>query len=239
MTGEARRRSVGRPAVPVLSREIIADCALELAVEEGAGKLTMTSLARRLGVANSALYNHVDGKTDLVLLLQDAVMSQVETSKIEELTSAGPVCTTELRAALDQWGRSYRSIIAQYSSLIPLIATMPVSGAPATREVYEKVARGLVHAGTPKQQVVPVIVAFESFIFGSAIDVHAPAEIFQSGSNEDDAPVFRQVVNAFTANYAGRSGSASNDASGLNPYADAPFEWGLAALVDRVVHMIQ
>jgi len=126
---------------------------------------------------------------------------------------------------------SYRQVFADYPTLVPLIATMPVSGAPQTRRMYDVVAAGLGAAGVPVAQIVPVIVAFESFLFGSAMDVHAPASIFGSRPDESDAPAFRSAVEAFTA-------TADAATTGANPYADPPFAWGLKALVERAQSLI-
>ncbi|WP_038550849.1 TetR/AcrR family transcriptional regulator [Corynebacterium glyciniphilum] len=225
-TGRARR--AGRPSAPVLDRGRIADAALAIVTDEGQSRLTMKRLADRLGVSVSALYNHIANKADLLLLVEDAVMSRVDASALGELVDAQSPATT-LPDALRSWGRSYRDVFAAYPELVPLIATMPVSGAPATRRMYETVAAGLVAAGVPRAQVVTVIVSFESFLYGSAMDANAPTEIFSSAPEESDAPTFQAAVGAFTARVTDAPSCA------VNPYADDPFEWGLQALVDRTV----
>ena len=78
----ARRRR-GRPLSPALSREAIADAALAVARTEGYEGLTMAAVGRRLGVAPSALYNHISGKHELLVLLQDAVMGEVSLVELE------------------------------------------------------------------------------------------------------------------------------------------------------------
>jgi hypothetical protein len=92
-----------------------------------------------------------------------------------------------------------------------------------------------------------VIVAFESFLYGSAMDVHAPAGIFGSRPGEQDAPSFRSVVESFTAQVDAGEDAASTPASSTpassssaspNPYADQPFEWGLDALVARTLTLL-
>jgi AcrR family transcriptional regulator len=211
----------------VLDRGRIADAALALVTEEGQARLTMKRLADRLGVAVSALYNHIANKADLLLLVEDAVMSRVDASALGDLVQAADP-RAGLPGALRSWGRSYRDVFAAYPELVPLIATMPVSGAPATRRMYETVSAGLVAAGVSRSQVVAVIVAFESFLYGSAMDANAPTEIFSSAPEESDAPTFQSVVQAFTARVSDAPSGAAN------PYADDPFEWGLEALVDRV-----
>ncbi len=226
---------------PVLSRERIAQAALELVTLDGADTLTMAALARHLGVAASALYNHIGGKAELTALLQDAVMGRVDVSSLEAFLDG----SGSLAAALADWGRSYREAFAAHPTLIPLIATLPISGAPTTRGMYDVVAAALCHAGVPDARVVPVIIAFESFLFGSAMDVHAPASIFTSRPGESDAPSFQRTVDSFTAALAAGdqgAGAAGQDtvpgAAQRNPYADAPFELGLDALIHATLRLV-
>ncbi|WP_312810311.1 TetR/AcrR family transcriptional regulator [Corynebacterium variabile] len=242
MTGPQPGRRAGRPAKPLLNRELIADAALDLVTADGTDGLTMKSLAGRLGVSVSSLYNHIAGKADLLTSVQDAVMSRVDASAFDSVAD-GP----GLAEALRTWSHSYRQVFADYPSLVPLIATMPVSGAPATRRMYDAVSAGLLAAGVPSAQVVPVIVAFESFLYGSAMDVHAPAGIFGSRPGEQDAPAFRAVVESFTAQVdagedaapsSASSTPASSSSASPNPYADQPFEWGLDALVARTLTLL-
>lgn len=238
-------RRAGRPAQPLLSREIIADAALGLVTAAGVDGLTMKSLAGELGVSVSSLYNHIANKADLLVSVQDAVMSRVDAGAFSALTpgvvsSVGRQGVADLlAAALRSWSRSYRRAFADYPSMVPLIATMPVTGAPATRRMYDMVAAGLLAAGVPSEQVVPVIVAFESFLFGSAMDVHAPASIFGSRPGEEDAPAFRSAVDAFTARVDAATGGSATGGPGVpNPYADPPFGWGLDALVAGVLVLL-
>src|SRR5699024_9634722 len=117
------KRSEGRPSEPVLDREMMATQALELVIDRGLDSLTRTQLSKKLGVAASALYNHVDNKADLVLLIQDALVSQVSLKGMLGLID-GEVTLTD---ALEDWARSYRAVFANYPSLIPMIAITPVS----------------------------------------------------------------------------------------------------------------
>lgn len=238
---DVRRRQAGRPVTPVLNRERIAAAALELVTHDGTGKLTMVALSRRLGVAASALYNHIGSKAELTALLQDAVMGLVDVSALEDLLEGRGT----LEAALAEWARSYREVFASYPTLIPLIATLPISGAPTTRRMYDAVAAALRHSGVPTPQVVSVIIAFESFLFGSAMDVHAPASIFTSQPGEADAPAFQLAVDSFTSTMAAPAEEVRTDQEGpartpteRNPYADAPFELGLRALIEATRQLI-
>lgn len=226
-------RRKGRPANPLVTRERIAQAALELTAEHGYDRLTMAAVARRLGVATSALYNHVDGKTALMTVLQDAVMGLVDVAPLHAAVRGELSVAQALRA----WARSYREVFAQHTPLIPVIATLPVAGAPATQAMYDAVAAALCTAGVPEEQIMPRVIACESFIYGSAFDVNAPAHLFETVPGDAELPAFDAASESFRATVAtgraagerpARSGSSPG---GANPYADAPFEQGLDLLL--------
>ncbi|MGW6173798.1 TetR/AcrR family transcriptional regulator [Arthrobacter sp. NPDC055138] len=202
-------RPAGRPTEKLLSKELMTTAALGLIEARGYEALTMSGLARSLGVAPSALYNHVASKHDVLLLLQDHLMARVDVAAFSELPWPD---------AVRRWAWSYRDVFTHHAPLIPVIAVLPVTGAPHTLAMYEAVAAGFLQAGWPEPQVVPAIVALESFIFGSAFDVTAPADIFESGGLAAANPVFTSAVRAQDT---GTAGSA----------ADAAFQLGLEALI--------
>lgn len=206
---ETRRRSAGRPVKRVLSQERIVTAALAVISSGGYGALTMSALARRLGVAPSALYNHVESKQEVLRWLQDYAMSSVDVSGFASLP---------WDEALREWARSYRDVFARHTPLIPVIAVLQVSGAPRTLAMYETVAAGLERAGWPANRIVPAIVALESFIYGSAYDAGAPADIFDTGTLAADSPHFTAAVQQQPGRAEGRA-------------ADTAFEAGLDALV--------
>lgn len=202
-------RPAGRPVQKLLSKELMTTAALGLIESRGYEGLTMSALARTLGVAPSALYNHVASKHDVLLLLQDHVMAGVDVSVFSDL---------EWADAVRRWAWSYRDAFTHHAPLIPVIAVLPVTGAPHTLAMYEAVTAGFLKAGWPEPQVVPAIVALESFIFGSAFDVTAPADIFESGELAAANPAFTSAVR-------------SQDAGSAGSAADAAFRLGLEALI--------
>ena len=204
----APRRRAGRPRSVVLDRELIARAALKLVVAGGYSTLTMSSVAKSLGVSPSALYNHVESKQELMQWIQEIVMDGVDSTVFE---------TLPLDEALEKWAVTYRGIFAEHAPLIPLIAVLPVSGSPRTQEMYEKVAAGFTRAGWKQAEIVPAIVALESFIFGSALDATAPLDIFDPGANAGKMPSFESALEA-------------QRATGRNS-ADAAFMTGLRAII--------
>ncbi|WP_432524170.1 TetR/AcrR family transcriptional regulator [Kineococcus sp. SYSU DK006] len=202
----AQRRPRGRPSQPVLTAERITEAAVRLVEARGHDALTVAALARELGVAPSALYNHVSTKNEVLRRVQDHVNREVDCSAFGRLP---------WDEALAAWARSYREVYARHVPLVPVIAVTPVRGAPHTLAMYERVAAGLRAGGWPEHLLVDAVVAVESFVLGSALDTQAPPDIFEPGEHAGSAPTFAAAVRA-------RGGG---DAAG------AAFELGLGALV--------
>ncbi|WP_306295611.1 TetR/AcrR family transcriptional regulator [Arthrobacter sp. STN4] len=203
------RRRAGRPPHALLGQGQITRAALKLVARDGYKALTMAGLARALNVAPSALYNHVASKQDVLLLVEDALMGRVDVSAFARRPWG---------EAVRLWAHSYRQVFSAHLPLIPVIALLPVTNAPQTIRMYEAVTEGFLRAGWPPEGIVNAIVALESFIFGSAYDANAPADIFATGELADRAPRFSDAV------------ARRRNPEGLND-ADAAFALGLDALV--------
>lgn len=208
------RRRAGRPPQALLSSARITKAALKLVSHDGYKGLTMAALARSLNVAPSALYNHVRSKQDVLLLVEDHLMGRVDVSAFS---------TEPWDSAVASWARSYRDVFAAHLPLIPVIALLPVTNAPATITMYEAVTQGFLAAGWAPSAIIDAVVALESFIYGSAYDVNAPANIFDSGSLAPQAPNFSAAVEH-------RGLNAAPDAAQRND-ADAAFSLGLKAMI--------
>lgn len=204
-------RSQGRPSKRLLDRERITDAAMSLIRTSGTDALTMAELAGSLGVTAPALYNHASSKLVTLRWVEDRLMDLVE---------VGDFSGGDWRGALQHWATSYRQVMVEHAAFIRAIATMPVAGAPLTLAMYEQVAKGLASCGWPDEALAPVTVAVESFVYGSAYDVTAPADIFHVDQDEhDQAPTFVRGVAVYT------------ESAGADRRADAAFEIGLAALL--------
>jgi AcrR family transcriptional regulator len=203
------RRRAGRPAAAVLGQDGITSAALQLVRKSGYEGFTMAALARTLNVAPSALYNHVSSKGEVLVLIQDHLTSFVDVSAFD---------TEPWDQAVRDWAWSYREVFSKHTPLIPVIAVLPVTDAPKTLAMYEAVSAGFRRAGFPQERVISAIVALESFIFGSAYDVTAPADIFDSGSMAASTPNFTSAVESLAR-------------QGFESPADVAFSLGLEALI--------
>lgn len=203
-------RSAGRPRTAVLSRERIVDAALGLIDEVGVEAFSVNLLAARLGVRPSSLYNHISGKEDLLVAVQEVITDAIDSTMFE---------TEAWADAVSGWARSYRAAFVQHPHAIALFATSPVAGAIRTMEMYERVVHGFERAGWPLERIIPAVVALECFILGSAMDSVAPPDVFSPGAAAEHVPTLTAAVAA--QDRVTPSGSASRSA----------FELGLTAMI--------
>lgn len=158
---------MGRPATPLLSRDIIGQAALGMIDKEGPDAFSVNRLAANLGVHPSSLYNHVTSKADIIEVVRHLIVEHIDYSAFD---------TEPWLEALSTWARSYRAAFASYPNTIKLLATSPIRD-EAALIMYEHVLDCLVAAGWPAESVMSIVTALESFIVGSVIDLSAPEQM--------------------------------------------------------------
>ncbi|MFE1547183.1 TetR/AcrR family transcriptional regulator [Streptomyces sp. NPDC058718] len=158
---------MGRPRNPLLDRERITSTALRLVDTQG--EFSVPQIARTLGVQTASVYHHVDGRDGIVELLRERVCDAIdgETLGLEPWD-----------AAMEAWARSYRSAFAAHPRVIPLLMTSPVR-APKVLAQYEHAVGRLLDAGFALPDVMPVIIALENLVLGSALDLAAPETMWE------------------------------------------------------------
>lgn len=199
---------MGRPRTPLLDRERITTTALELVDEQG--DFSVPQIAKRLGTQTGSVYHHVDGRDGIVELLRERVTSAID---------PGTLDVTPWDAALEAWARSYRAAFAAHPKAIPLLMTSPVR-APRVLEHYERAVTLLLDAGFTPAEVMPVLIALENLVLGSALDLSAPETMWEL---TEDTPTPR-LAEALAAVGEHR--------------ADQAFEVGLAGFLDHVRHIL-
>ncbi|WP_172802266.1 TetR/AcrR family transcriptional regulator [Agrococcus jejuensis] len=195
-----------------MTQERIIDAAFGVLADRDADEFTMSRLAERLGVRPSALYNHVHNRQALVNLLRRSIAAEIDSSAFED---------RPWDEAIEPWARSYREVFARHPQVVALLATVAMDGNETSLHLYEPIVLGFQRGGWETADIVPVIVALESFIIGSSLDVIADPENMSPGANAALAPAFSAAV---------RARDDADAASGVS-HADRAFELGLAAMV--------
>ena len=194
---------MGRPPVALLSTDLIAGAAMDLV--NTTGGFTIPGLARRLKVSPSSLYNHVSGREQIVELLRELAMSEVV------LPADG--ADRPWADTVAEIMRSYRRSYARYPRLIPLLTTHAVNSSHAFT-MYNALATTLSRAGFCDADILRVITLMDCFVLGSALDLAAPVDPWESGAE------------------VGPELAAALATGGPKPArADEAFEFGLAVVL--------
>ena len=196
---------MARPSSPILSAEKIAHTALELV--DATGEFTVGTLADRLGVRPSSLYNHVSGRDDIVEGMRALTMSDIA-------LKFDPDASWD--EAFPRLLREYRDAFARHPRLIPMLTAHTVVSEPVMR-MYGVMATILRRSGVPDDLLLDAITIMDCYVLGAALDVAAPDEVWDSGAATSDA-----MHAAIDAAPTGRA------------RADRSFDIGLRVVLDGV-----
>lgn len=166
---------MARPSSPILSAEKIARAALELV--DATGEFTVGAVANRLGVRPSSLYNHVAGRDDIVEGMRALMMG-------DGALQFDPDVSWD--DALPLFLREYRDSFARHPRLIPMLTSYTVVSEPVMG-MYGAMATILRRSGVPDDLLLDAITIMDSYVIGSALDVAAPDEVWDSGAATSDA----------------------------------------------------
>ncbi|MFG2499248.1 TetR/AcrR family transcriptional regulator [Streptomyces sp. NPDC048441] len=184
---------MGRPRTPLLDRERITTTALALVDETG--DFSIPQIAKRLGAQTGSVYHHVDGREGIVELLRERVSEAIDAGTLDP--------RHPWDEALSDWARSYRAAFAAHPRAIPLLMTSPVR-APRVLDQYERAVTLLIDAGFTIADVMPVIIALENTVLGSALDLAAPEAMWEL-PDETSTPRLAQALDAAPEGHADRA----------------------------------
>ncbi|GAA2844823.1 TetR/AcrR family transcriptional regulator C-terminal domain-containing protein [Paenarthrobacter ilicis] len=193
---------MARPLVPLISLDALVTAALELVDE--AGDFSLPKLAKKIGVSQSSIYNHVSGRDAIIELMRGRIISE------SPFVLSGDM---DWEASLRAIVRSYRDAFARHPRLAPLLVLQTVEHHDVL-SLYENLALVLDKAGFKGRDVMSAISTIDSFALGFALDLAAPEVVWAP-----PAKGYPALTQALT--FAG-----SSDERG-----EAAFEFGLEILM--------
>jgi TetR/AcrR family tetracycline transcriptional repressor len=166
-----------------LSREQVAQAALEILDREGLAALSMRRLAKALGVGTMSLYWYVSGRDQLLALVVDAVLGEVVLPP-DELPWAERV---------RRISNAFRGAMAAHPAAIPVLAAGTLAGPNALR-IQEATLSALRESGLSDDDAVDAYFAVAglttSFVFADQSQ-HSATAIWAGGQGIDALPVAR------------------------------------------------
>lgn len=196
---------MARPRSPLLSVDAIVTAALALVDETG--DFSFPKVARRLGVSQSALYNHIDNREHIVELMRGRVFAAPAPVDLEN---------SPWEDALRALVRAYRGCTVAHPRLVPLLITQTVQDLGVIG-IYEDMAVVLERAGLGREAVVPAISTIDYLVLGSALDLTAPEVVW--APPEGQYPVLSRAIDGLGS---------------VEERAEAAFSFGLEVLVAGV-----
>jgi AcrR family transcriptional regulator len=223
---------------PRYSRDQIARAALDIADREGFDLVTMKRIAAELGAATMTLYYYVRAKSDVVALMQDAILAEM-LIPAEEFPADWREATTTIAR------RSRQVLMAHPWSLTSLNEAQ--FGPNAARH-FEQSLAATADTGLPAPARLELIAAVDDYVAGNAlhgIEALTRAELAASDPEMVKATIaywtgqlrpedFPELTGMYQAGAAAEA-TESNESAGPPMTPDAltrQFEHGLAALLD-------
>ncbi|MEU8993849.1 GntR family transcriptional regulator [Streptomyces caniferus] len=212
-----------------LSRDSVVRAAIRVADAEGLRALSMRRVAAEFGVSSMALYRHVTGKDELVLLMADAAFRDLE---LPEPAPDGWRERMEAGARL-QWELYRRHPwLAQYLSIT---RPQPMPRAMALIEWTMARVRGM-----DPVTLIHMALTLLGFVLSTAAGFEDDLEAEQETGLDQDQwmatmePVFEGILTSGSyPMYAGVSGIDADVVS-----LDSIFEFGLARLLDGMAALV-
>ncbi|WP_418907527.1 TetR/AcrR family transcriptional regulator C-terminal domain-containing protein [Glutamicibacter endophyticus] len=153
---------MARPSSPLITREAIAEAAIGLI--DRAGDFSMPKLAGALGVRQSSLYNHVNGREGVIELVRTRCIEDLVVPNYQDLP---------WREALRALIQAYWHSLAAHPNLVPLLIRQTVSS-EVVIDYYARIIEVLLRAGLGEERAVHMISVIDDFVLGAALDVGSP-----------------------------------------------------------------
>ncbi|THV40895.1 TetR/AcrR family transcriptional regulator [Glycomyces buryatensis] len=218
-----------------LTVDAVVDAAIEIADAEGLEAVTMRRVAQSLGKATMTLYTYVPGKTELIVLMLDALYGRMD---FED--TAGRPWRERLSALARDDYRMYRA----HAWAAAASQTRPPLG-PGQSTKYEHELRALDGLGLSDVEMDDALAYLLGFVRTAAADAAgADAEREASAMSDQEwweanGPLLARVLDTERFPTAVRVGQAAGEAHGSAFDPAHAFEFGLARTLDGLAVIIE
>lgn len=216
-----------------LTRDRIAQAALEFIDEHGPMSLSMRKLGSHLGVEAMAIYRHVEGRQALL----DFVLQRLMAGVVDDLDEA---LGQSWQGYLQDIAHRIREVAIRHPKAFPLVVTQHPA-APWIRppirdlDLIEHLLRTLREHGLPDDMVVDIYQSFSSFLMGHLLleAMHAGASTELPGIEvPDGAPPISTGTEGIDLDTRPTVEELSERLQRNS--SEELFEIGLEALIDRI-----
>lgn len=219
---------------PRFTREAIAGAALGIADADGFEAVSMRRIAEKLGAGTMTLYHYVRTKSDLVALMDDALMGEILLPEDR--------LPTQWRRALTAIARRTRDVFRRHPwALLSMQGAVP---GPNGARHFEQCLAALSRTSFDRRTKLELLALVDDFVFGHALRAAEARSTFQKEPGAEALAAIRQWASekyesgAFPHTLA-LFGSAPGEkilaeVAGIDD-EEGRFERGLATLLDGAV----
>lgn len=200
-----------------LTRERVLQAALEIVDGGGLEALSMRSLGRALGVEAMSLYNHVEGKDDLLDSLVDRVLAEIEL----------PTPGEEWKEAMRRRAASARDAFGRHPWAIRLLESRSQQSSPRRLAYFDAVLGTLREAGFANALAMRAFSTLDAYIFGYILQQSGLAFQDDAELEEVGEDLLRQLADGYP-----HLASVTREVLGTGYDHDQEFAFGLELILE-------
>ena len=146
---------------------MIVDAAMAIVDESGISTMTTRAIAKRLGVGQASLYNHITSREELLDLLNARILAGVDLTPLDHPDWAEAVYGGTL---------AFLAALQQHPNMMRILATRPARTDPSLA-YYERMHERLRGAGLSAQDSARFLFAIDDYCIGAALNTEVDLEV--------------------------------------------------------------
>ena len=162
---------------------MIVDAAMAIVDEGGMAAMTTRAIAKRLGVGQASLYNHISSRDELLDLLNARVLAGVDFSGLDH---------PDWTEAVYRGTLAFLAALQRHPNMMGVLATRPARTDPSLT-YYERMHERLRAAGLSAQDSARFLFAIDDYCIGAALNTEVDVEI---NNREDKFPLVTEAMEA-------------------------------------------
>ena len=162
---------------------MIVVAAMAIVDESGMSAMTTRAIAKRLGVGQASLYNHISNRDELLDLLNARVLEGVDLSALDH---------PDWTEAVYRGTLAFLAALQRHPNMMGVLATRPARTDPSLT-YYERMHERLRSAGLSAQDSARFLFAIDDYCIGAALNTEVDVEI---NDREDKFPLVTEAMEA-------------------------------------------
>ena len=162
---------------------MIVDAAMAIVDESGMEAMTTRAIAKRLGVGQASLYNHISSRDELLDLLNARVLAGVDFSGLDH---------PDWTEAVYRGTLAFLAALQRHPNMMGVLATRPARTDPSLT-YYERMHERLRAAGLSAQDSARFLFAIDDYCIGAALNTEVDVEI---NNRQDMFPLVTEAMEA-------------------------------------------